>query len=44
VSFDDGETWTNVITAYNPGFALNYIGLESGGCRTGFDWFRVTFP
>lgn len=44
VSFDDGDTWVNVITAYNPGFAVNYIGLESGGCRTGWDWFRVTFP
>lgn len=43
VSFDDGATWTTILSGYNPGFALNYIGLESGGCRTGFDWFRVTF-
>ena len=44
VSFDNGATWINILTGYDPGFTINYVGLESGGCRTSFDWFRVTQP
>lgn len=44
ISFNDGASWTNILTNYNPGFAINYIGLESGGARSGWDYFRVTQP
>lgn len=42
VSFDDGLTFTTICTGYNPGFAINAIGLESGGAKSGWAWCRVT--
>ncbi len=42
ISFDDGLTWTTICTGYDPGFTINALGLESGGCRTDFAWIRVS--
>jgi hypothetical protein len=42
ISFDDGLTWTTIMTGHNPGVTPNYIGLANGGSQGTWAWFRVT--